>query len=373
MGLDFTVLRILVVAGVLRILIYQEQIAIRWNRFDKVLFAWAFCAAVVYVFQWADMSALINRSGFLFDVIGLYWLFRQSIRSWNDIKLVALFLALSVFILTPLVAVELITGSNPFVFLGRVGTVVREGRYRCQAAFPHSIILGLFWSTLLPIFIGLIGTKRRRSLYAVAACACVFIICSTSSSTPLVTMLLVLLFMALFRFRCYGRLMAYLTCGMIVALHIVMNNPVWHLICRIDFVGGSTGWHRFILIDEAVKHFGDWALIGTRDIAHWRRGLKDITNQYVLEGVRGGFATLIIFCLLLVYAVKIPGSYSLRCAFNDRKWLSWGICVSVLGHCISFFGVSYFGQIKMLLYLTFAVVGFIAENELVPAQNRNLH
>lgn len=76
-----------------------------------------------------------------------------------------------------------------------------------------------------------------------------------------------------------------------------------------------------------------------------------------------------LFCLLLVYAVKIPGSYSLRCAVNYGKWLSWGICISVLGHCVSFFGVSYFGQIKMLLYLTFAMVGFIAENALVSVVN----
>ena len=85
--------------------------------------------------------------------------------------------------------------------------------------------------------------------------------------------------------------------------------------------------------------------------------------------MRSGFVTLMLFVLLLVYAVKIPGSYSLRCAVNYRRWLSWGICISILGHCISFFGVSYFGQITMLLYLTFAIVGFVAENALVSVGN----
>jgi len=33
----------------------------------------------------------------------------------------------------------------------------------------------------------------------------------------------------------------------------------------------------------------------------------------------------------------------------------------MLGHCLSFIGVSYFGQIMMLLYLMFAIVGFVYE------------
>ena len=361
MGLDFTVLRILVVAGVLRILIRQEQITIRWNRFDKMLFAWAFCCAIVYVLQWGDMRALINRSGFLFDVIGLYWLFRQSIHSWDDIKLVAVLLAFSALTLAALVGLEWATGRNPFVLLGRVSTVVREGRYRCQAAFPHSIMLGLFWATLVPVFIGLASTERHKNFYWAATGASIFIIFATASSTPLATLMLVLLLLSMFRFRSYGRLIACGICGMTVALHIVMNNPVWHLICRVNLIGGSTGWHRFILIDGAIKHFGEWALIGTRDTAHWGRGLHDLTNQYILEGVRGGFVTLLLFVVLLIIAVKTVGRYSLRSMPIKQQWLAWCLCVSVLGHCIAFFGVSYFGQIKLLLYLVFATVGLVYE------------
>ena len=40
---------------------------------------------------------------------------------------------------------------------------------------------------------------------------------------------------------------------MLVALHFAMKKPVWHLIARIDIVGGSTGWHRYNLINKAVE------------------------------------------------------------------------------------------------------------------------
>jgi hypothetical protein len=58
LGLDFTPLRLLVVFGVLRMLLRGEQRRIRWNLFDRMLFAWAICGAVVYIIQWADFRSL---------------------------------------------------------------------------------------------------------------------------------------------------------------------------------------------------------------------------------------------------------------------------------------------------------------------------
>ena len=151
----------------------------------------------------------------------------------------------------------------------------------------------------------------------------------------------------------------YFALGLLVGLHIVMKAPVWHLISRVNIVEGSTGWHRYHLIDQAINRFSEWALLGTRDTGHWGFMLVDITNQYVLEGVQGGVLTLILFIILLFMAVKTVGSYSLRMMPITEQWFAWGFCVSILGHCISFLGVSYFGQIRMLLYLTFALVAFI--------------
>ena len=51
---------------------------------------------------------------------------------------------------------------------------------------------------------------------------------------------------------------------------------------------GSTGWHWFYLIDQAIRRVGEWWLIGTRSTGHWGMGLQDVTNQYILEGVWGG-------------------------------------------------------------------------------------
>ncbi|GAF86662.1 unnamed protein product, partial [marine sediment metagenome] len=108
-------------------------------------------------------------------------------------------------------------------------------------------------------------------------------------------------------------------------------------------------------------NFDEWMLLGTSDTERWGWGLHDLANQYVFEGVTGGVVTLLVFIILLIYAVKITGAFLLHGDNDKYKWLSWGICVSIFSHCVSFFAITYFTQMKMVLYLTFAIVGFIAE------------
>jgi hypothetical protein len=361
MGLDFTVLRTLIAAGILRMFARNEIVSIQWNRFDKILFIWLICRSIVYILLWQDVSAVINRSGVLYDALGLYWLFRQNIRSWDDVRQSAKIFAVAAIISVPLIAFEWITGHNPFSALGRVSTELRDGRYRCEGAFPHSIMLGLFWATLVPIFIGLASADRRKKLFWAATAAAVFIVISTTSSTPIAVLIEIALLLALFNLRRYGRWMFYGLCVLTVMLHLAMKAPVWHLIARVNIVGGSTGWHRFHLIDQAIRHFGEWAILGTKSTMQWGWGMEDITNQYVLEGVRGGLISLVLLVMILFIGVRTLGTYSLRSMPRKWQWFVWCVCVAMLGHCLSFIGVSYFGQIMMLLYMMLAITALVYE------------
>ncbi|MBW8042189.1 MAG: hypothetical protein FVQ85_19620 [Planctomycetes bacterium] len=359
--LDFTPLRMLVLVGFLRTILRGERLMFKWNRFDKLVLAWAICGAVIYVIQWADMRALIYKCGILFDVLGLYWLFRINISSWDDIKSITKILAVCSLVLAVLVGLEWVTGKNPFVVFGRVHTVIRGARYRCQAAFPHSIMLGLFWVTLVPLFIGFAQQDKHKLLFWSAVAASIFIVAATASSTPILTLLIVLIILCGYKWRQYTRCIGWGMLGTLIALDIVMKAPVWHLISRINVVGGSTGWHRYNLIDKAINHLGEWMFLGCRSTAHWGWGLGDITNQYILEGVRGGFVTLVLFLAIIYMALRSLLRLSLQCQEHKQQFLVWCIFVTILGHCVAFFGVSYFGQIRMLLYMVFAIVGLVYE------------
>jgi len=361
MGLDFTILRILVVAGVLRILLYGEQKLIKWNKLDMTILLWVFCSASVYVIQWMNTRAIINRFGVIFDVVGLYWLFRQKIRSWNDVKFVFTLLAIAVVILVPLVALEWSTGRNPFVILGRVMTDVRSERYRCQAAFPHSIMLGLFWATLVPLFVGLGITQEKKVLYWIAVAAAVFITMASASSTPILVLAIVLVGLLWFRWRQLTSKTGLFLLALLTVLHIVMRAPVWHLLARINVIGASTGWHRYNLIDKAIEHFGEWVFIGCRTTDHWGFGLGDLTNQYILEGVRGGFITLLIFLAMIYRVLKTLLNLSIQEKDSKEQFLIWCFFTMIIGHCAAFLGVSYFGQITMLWYMMLAIAGLLTE------------
>ena len=362
LNLDFTPARLLVVLTILRIFVRSEQRKIRWNLFDGMIFMWAMCGTAVYLIQWADFKAFVYRSGILFDIIGIYWICRQNIRSWDEVASISKILAMCALVSAILVFVERTTEHNPFVLLGKVTTGVQRGRYRCHGSFQHPITLGLFWANLVPIFIGYAITNRSKiSYWWAATAACVLIVIATGSSTPAITLLCVLLFLPLFYLRRYGKQIVLSFIAVILFLSIIMNKPIWHLVSRVRFIPGSTGWHRYLLINAAIEHFDEWALLGTRGTSHWGHGLRDITNNYIRQGVDGGLITLLLFVIVLVMAIRICSKYSLLSAHRTEQWLSWAFCTSVLGHCISCLGVSYFGKIPALLYLTFAVVVMVAD------------
>lgn len=72
---------------------------------------------------------------------------------------------------------------------------------------------------------------------------------------------------------------------------------------------------------------------------------------------------------LLAIAIAIMGTdkgldYRCDAVHLKQQWLAWCIFVAISGHCISFMGVSYFGQIRMLWYLMLAIVGYLAHCEI---------
>jgi len=361
--LDFTTIRFCILFAILRLYLFNEVRRIKWNVFDKLFLTWFIVGAVVYVIQWHNVRAVILKSGVLYDALGLYWIFRMSIVSWDDIHRVVKMFAIFAIISAPLIIYERVTHNNPFAYLGHVKGAFHGGRFRCEGPFAHFIMMGLFWASVVPVFVSYFAAGRSKSLYALASVCALICVILSASSTPLMAVVAIVFFGALWKYRSYGRTIALGIGAMIFALHIVMEAPVWHLICRVNIFSGSTGWHRYNLFNQFVKNIGEWFLLGCRDVEHWGIFQGDVTNQYVLEGVRGGALTLVVFVIMVVQAVRITGICSIVSRSRETRILCWGFCVSILGHCVSFWGVSYFGQIMMLLYFTLVIVSFLEDKE----------
>ncbi len=359
LGLDFTFTRIAIVAGFMRILMKSEYGKLRWRAPDTILVVWAIVESIAYVSLHGDFSSFIFISGQMFDALGSYFLFRTLVRGLPDVMLVARAFALLAIPVALLFLIEKATGRNLFGIFGGVPflTMVREGRLRCQGAFPHPILAGTFWASVLPLIGALYFSKRTRRLALVGTASGLLIIFLCASSTPIGTTALAVFGACIVPWRRFLPLMRVGAVVMLCGLHAVMKQPVWHLLSRIDLTGGSDGYHRFLLVDRAIAFFSEWAANGTLDTAHWGWGLEDVTNQYVLEGVRGGALTLALFITMLVMCFSRVGRTS-RALVGDKPAfaMAWALGLALMVHAANFVAVSYFGQVTVGWYLTLALI-----------------
>src|SRR3989339_447930 len=218
MGLDFTPLRFLILAGFARLLSLDNAYPLKLTSVDKMLIVWAVSGAVIFVIQWADTKALIYKCGILFDTLGLYWIFRKNLYNWDSIKRVIKIFAVCAILLSIFVAVEWTTGNNLFKYLGAVHTEVRVGRYRCEASFPHSIMLGVFFGSLAPLFAGMARIDNKL-LFLGACAAAVFIVAASASSTPLMVLAVGIAGLTVYRFRRFTKVAMWTFFAMLAFLH----------------------------------------------------------------------------------------------------------------------------------------------------------
>jgi len=143
----------------------------------------------------------------------------------------------------------------------------------------------------------------------------------------------------------------------LIGLQLAMNAPFWALIIRVSVVGGSTGYHRYALIDATVRNFSEWFLVGVRSTGHWGWGLRDVTNMYVRVAVDGGLIGLVLFVSIIILSFRSLWRL-LWSIENDKpqQIFLWVIAASLFTHTVSFYGVSYFsGQIICFWYMTVAM------------------
>lgn len=361
LSLDFNSIRLMILIGWIRVMAMGETKGFRWSMLDSLFLAWTVSATLFYMAH-LGIAGFVARSGsYIFEQFGAYLLARQLLRNWDD--MIALVRA-AAFIALPSVMfffIEWSTGRNMFHIFGGVHefTVVRQGRLRCQGAFPHAIIAGTAWAIWMPLFACMWRWERRsRGLYLLAWGAAAFIIIASASSTPVFAAATGVFVVALYPARRYLQLLRWGAVAALFILHFSMEAPVWHLVSRVSAVGGSTSYHRFKLIDNFITRFDEWFLVGARTTAHWGHGQQDVTNHYVVQGVTGGLVPFLLFIALIAYTFVAVGRTQKAVRSDARKnLLAWGLGGAIFVHAVSFIGISYFGQVQLLWALHVGVVG----------------
>ncbi len=179
----------------------------------------------------------------------------------------------------------------------------------------------------------------------------------SASSGPVVMLMAGTAALVLWRFRDSARTMRWMTVIGLVCLAQVMKAPVWALVDRLTLFAGSTGYHRFALIDQAIRRFGEWWLLGTADTSHWGWGLWDVTNQYLAVGVEGGFIAMLVFMTTLGLGFRTVGRAVRAPLPAETQYCLWAFGSALFAHAVAFIGMAYFGgQIYVNYYFVLAVL-----------------
>ena len=283
-------IRLFVIVGIIRIILRSEMFKI--TSVDAPALIFIPLCLISGLFHPPVTSAIIWRAGMISNTIGVYIVIRCWIKDTNDLEL---FLKASLICLFPLaisMAVEHITGKNYFNYIGgvRLTPAIREGQYRAQGPFRHAILAGTVGAACFPMAIAFWNKKRKFSFCSSVAALVIPML--TVSSGPIMTFAVAAFATVLWKWRHHMRRIVRGGLIMLVALHILMKAPVWYLIAKIDFTGGSTSWHRARLIDSAVTYLSEWWLAGTDYTRHWmptgvtwNADHTDITNHFLKMGV----------------------------------------------------------------------------------------
>jgi hypothetical protein len=364
--------RIIIASGWVRMLTAKRgpgdrMLAGGWNSLDKFFLFYVIFRVIAISLLNLSASAIVNQVGFVWDFLGGYMLLRHLIRNDEDITQTIKWFACIAAILGICMIREQLTGTNLFGFLGGVRLVseVREGRVRSEGVFQHAILAGVFGATLMPMFIWLWKSGKARLLAIVGVAGSTVMAITSACSTPLAAYAAACLGLCFWPVRKYMRTLRWAIGFLLVALHLSMKAPVWALIERIDVVQGSSSYHRFQLVDQFIKHWSDWWLIGTNSNASWGDMLFDVSNQYVAEGTAGGLIVVVLFIWQICWCFGKLGSAGRSVERQDRSqaWLLWLMGVAMFAHVVAFLGISYFDQMRASWFALLAMISVAISRE----------
>ena len=360
---SLTVFRVLVFVGVLRVLGRGERIEGGLNRVDGLVVSWGVVLVLTGLLH--AEGALTYRAGLIVNDVGGYILLRVFIRDIDDVRHVAKVLSIVLIPVALAMLLEKATGRNLFATLGGFADPnIRDGLIRARGPFVHPILAGTVGATSL----ALVATqwKRHRKHAIAGILACLGIVFACTSSGPLMVLIFLLVGLGFWRVRDQMRAVRWLALAAIIALDIVMKDPVYFLMARIDLTGSSKGYHRAQLIRSSIEHLDEWWLAGTDYTRHWMAtGIHansqhtDITNHLLANGVLGGLPLMTVFVLVLVAGFGAVGKAlrASKAAPVEQQWLIWTLGAVLFAHVANFFSISLFDQSIVFFYLVLACIG----------------
>jgi hypothetical protein len=364
-GIHLNVYRIIILAGLLRLIISRKSApyAGGFTFMDQICTTFFLTYYVMNSLLYHMQSqAMIKNTGDLLDAAGGYLVMRFLIRDREDIYRTIKAFAYVAIVCAICMMNEQRTGSNVFGILGGVpAETVRDGKIRSQASFEVFLTAGTYGAVLVPLLVWLWSVGKSKLIAGLGIVSSCIMLYTCFASTTLVGCVGGIIALCMWPIRRYMRVVRWGLVALVVTLHMVMNGPVWSIVEHIDLTGSSSSYHRYMLMDNFVRHFGDWWLVGTTANGNWGWDMWDLSNQYVAYAFTGGLLCFILFLAIITKAFSRLGiARKLVEGNKPEEWFLWCLGASLVSHLVGFFGINYmdqmeFGWLALLVIISVAV------------------
>jgi len=363
-GVHFTMHQILILTVLARMAAFpgsasEGRFAGGFNALDRVVVLWSLSAFIVVSLQWIETQATIKSLGDLIVSLGGYLAVRFLIPDREALLRTVKVLAVICVIQGACMVSEQFTHQNVFSFAGAASPTIRDGHIRSEGVMG-SLWGGVFGGVLVPMFFWLWKEGKSRMAACVGLTGATAMAFASHASTSWLACGAALGGLCFWPLRRQMRLLRWGIVVTLVGLHLVMHGPVWSLIEKIDLTGGSSNYHRYMLVDNCVRHFSDWWLLGYKNYGDWGFDMWDLCNQFVAVALTGGLITLILFIAIYSRSFAAIGN-ARKEVEGDRaqEWLLWCLGSSLFANVMASFGINYMVHLAMALFAVLACVSVV--------------
>ncbi len=373
---ELTPARTLIVCGLLRAILGGYFSGLRITKLDYAVGIFATVALMSTLGHEPDPyipSPFYARAGLVLNICGSYLYGRVYICGLKEVIRYATVLPLVLMPLALGMSSEQSTRTNPYFFLGSRSESVmeRDGKFRAQGPFTHPILAGTCGATALP-FVFLLWKRNRKGLAFAAGVTCMTIVLACASSGPLASVAVFVVVVVMWKRREKLKLLLYGGVAVAVLYTVTRGRGPWFLMASLDLVGGSTGWHRAKLIDQAYYYLDEWWLFGTDYTRHWMSSgvrwnpnMVDLTNYYIHLGVTGGLGlTLSLMGILWIsFAMLRERMNELRENGDPDEIILWCVGGALATHAAGFVAISYFDQMYVFFYILVGAIPGLVDSQ----------
>jgi hypothetical protein len=382
-GLSFFPIRFIETAALVRVVLRRELTLQQLNRIDWVLLIAYNYTSLVWTVRSEERSA--EQLAFALEPTICYLALRGLTARLEDLRWVLVGVAVLLVPFTALVALERVTGQSSFALVGANWPLYfREGVARASGPFRHASLLGSIGAAFFALYVGLWVSERDRPFAVLGGGLCMALVVLSNSGGPLTSAMVAVGGWLLWPLRQKMRVIRVSMFAIVVLLAVFMKAPIWYLPYKASLLVGGGGYHRGVLMESAWNDLGSWWLFGTElrntlswiPYAHGETGGADITNGFLVFGIKAGALALLLLVLVLCLGFRELGVQLRRAGSSGdvaAERLLWGLGIALGVHAVSWLGIAYFDQSWVIWLWHLSLVSVPAIDAPVPVAQSTSH